>query len=63
MTNTRIRDTKTAGAKYPINFTQPEKRFVLSLHLNGKQDVNGMNFNPIDNNNIFDIHKYLMKIT
>ena len=25
----------TADAKYPINFTQPNKRFVLSLHYNG----------------------------
>ena len=25
----------TAEAKYPINFTQPRKRFVLSLHYNG----------------------------
>ena len=29
-------DTKlTAEAKYPINFTQSGKRFVLSLHYNG----------------------------
>ena len=27
--------TLTAKAKYPINFTQLEKRFVLSLHYNG----------------------------
>ena len=27
--------TLTAEAKYPINFTQPNKRFVLSLHYNG----------------------------
>ena len=27
--------TLTAEAKYPINFTQPRKRFVLSLHCNG----------------------------
>ena len=26
--------TLTAGAKYPINYTQPRKRFVLSLHYN-----------------------------
>ena len=26
--------TLTAEAKYPINFTQPRKRFVLSLHDN-----------------------------
>ena len=29
-------DTKlTAEAKYPINFAQPGKEFVLSLHYNG----------------------------
>ena len=27
--------TLTAEALYPINFTQPNKRFVLSLHYNG----------------------------
>ena len=27
--------TLTTEAKYPINFTQPNKRFVLSLHYNG----------------------------
>ena len=27
--------TSTAEAKYPINFMQPNKRFVLSLHHNG----------------------------
>ena len=27
--------TLTAEAIYPINFTQPNKRFVLSLHYNG----------------------------
>ena len=27
--------TSTAEAKYPINFTQLGKRFVLSLHYNG----------------------------
>ena len=27
--------TLTAEAKYPINFTQSRKRFVLSLHDNG----------------------------
>ena len=26
--------TLPAEAKYPINFTQPNKRFVLSLHYN-----------------------------
>ena len=28
--------TLTAEAKYPTNFTQPGKRFVLSLHYNGR---------------------------
>ena len=27
--------TLTAEAKYPINFTQPKKRFALNLHYNG----------------------------
>ena len=27
--------TLTSEAKYPINFTQPKKIFVLSLHYNG----------------------------
>ena len=27
--------TLTAEAKYPINFTQPRKRFTLNLHYNG----------------------------
>ena len=32
----RLDDTTlTAEAKYPINFAQPNKRFVLSLHYNG----------------------------
>ena len=30
-----IDTTLTAEAKYPINFTQSGKRFVLSLHYNG----------------------------
>ena len=31
-----LRDTTlTAEAKYPINFTQPRKWFVISLHFNG----------------------------
>ena len=40
--------TLTPEAIYPINFTQPNKRFVLNL---------------IDTNNVLDIHKYLMKVT
>ena len=103
--------TLTAEAKYPMNFTQPGKRLVLSLHYNGSNSflfvsvtkvyqfkaknseikdyalclgnvskgftINNMkktglkglvkwfsvDFNPIDNNNILDIHKYLMKKT
>ena len=103
--------TLTAEAKYPINFTQSGKRFVLSLHYNGSNSflfvnatkvyqskaknseikdyalclgnvskdftINNMkkaglkgvvkcffiDFNPIDNNDILDIHKYLMKRT
>ena len=30
-------NTLTAEAKYPINFTQPRKRFVLSLHYDGSK--------------------------
>ena len=30
--------TLTAEAKYPINFTQPRKRFVLSVHYNGSNN-------------------------
>ena len=29
-----MRDQETAEEKYLINFTQPRKRFVLSLHCN-----------------------------
>ena len=31
--------TLAAEAKYPINFTQIEKRFALSLHYNGSNSV------------------------
>ena len=103
--------TVTAEAIYAINFTQLNKRFVLSLHYNGSNSflfvnatkvyqskaknseikdyalclgnvskdftINNMkkaglkgvvkcffiDFNPIDNNDILDIHKYLMKRT
>ena len=30
--------TLGAEAKYPISFTQPRKRFVLSLHYNGSNN-------------------------
>ena len=101
----------TLEAKYPINFTQSGKRFVLSLHHNRRNSfifVNAtkvyqlkawnseikdyalclgnfpkyftinnikktrligvakpflVDFNPIDANNILDIHKCLMKKT
>ena len=29
----------TAESKYPINFTKPRKRFVLSLHYNGSNNL------------------------
>ena len=110
------RPTLTAEAIYPINFTEPNKRFVLSLHYKGSNSffcfvfcfvnatkiyqfkaknseikdyalclgkiskdftinnmkINGIRrvvnffsvyFNPIDTNDILDIHKYLMKRT
>ena len=42
-------DTRiTAEAKYPINFTESGKRFVLSLHYNGKNSslfVNAVKMN------------------
>ena len=31
--------TWTREAKYPINFTQPIKRFLLSLHYDGSKDI------------------------
>ena len=103
--------TLKAEAKYPINFTQSRKRFVLSLRYNvsniflfvnttkicqfkakeseikdyalclgimskdftinnvektglkGVVTVFSVDFNPIDTNDILDIHKYLMKRT
>ena len=104
--------TLTVEAIYPINFTQPNKRFALSLHYNGSNSflfvnttkiyqfkaknseikdytlclgniskdftINNMkkktrlrgvviffsvDFNPIDTNDILDIHKYLIKRT
>ena len=63
--------TLRAGAIYPINFTQPNKRFVLSLSYNKSKSflfVNATriyqfkskklrNFNPVDTNNVLDIYK------
>ena len=31
--------TLTAEAKYPLDFTQPNKRFVLNLHYNGRNSL------------------------
>ena len=103
--------TLTAEAKYPINFTQSRKRFVLSLHYNARNnflfvnatkiyqfkakdseikdytlclgniskefainnikknsikrkcEIFSFNFNPIDTNDILDVHRYIMKRT
>ena len=84
--------TLTSEAKYPINFTQSGKRFVLNLPYNGsnsslfvnatevyqfkaknslimkKTGLKGVvkffvGFNPIITNDIFYIHKNLMKRT
>ena len=63
----------TAEAKYPMNFTQPRKRFALSLNSNGSNSFLFVNaakiilkivkIFPTDfiPNDILDIHKYLMK--
>ena len=98
--------TLIAQAKYPINFTQPRKRFALSLHYNRSisflfvdatkiyqfkakiseikrlyiylcnisndfainniketplKGIFSVEFNPIDANNILDIHRCLIK--
>ena len=103
--------TLTAETKYPINMTQPRKRFLLNLHYNvsksfltanatkmylfkakdsetedytlglgniskdlklimdkqtglkGSVRYFSAHFNPTDTNDIFDIHRYLMKGT
>ena len=41
--------TFTAKAKYPINFTQSGKRFVLSLHYNGSSSFLFVNATKIYN--------------
>ena len=38
----------TAEAKCPINFTESEKRFVLSLHYNGSNSFLFVNATKID---------------
>ena len=40
--------TLTAEAKYPINFTHPTKRFVLSLHYNGSNSFLFVNATKIN---------------
>ena len=97
----RLYDTAlTAEKKFPINFRQSGKRFVLGLYRNGSNSFLFVNatklyqfkakdskikyyalvlgnirklfiiiiifffdFNPIDTNDIIDIHRYLMKRT
>ena len=45
----RLDDTTlTAEAKYPINFTQSGKRFVLSLHYNGSNSFLFVNATKIN---------------
>ena len=46
---TQVLDNTTlkAEAKYPINFTQPNKRFVLSLHYNGSNSFSFVNATKI----------------
>ena len=39
--------TLTAETKYPGNFTQPNKRFVLSLHCNGESSFLFLNSTKI----------------
>ena len=39
--------TLTSEAKYPINFTQSGKRFVLSLHYNGSNSILFVNVTEI----------------
>ena len=39
--------TLTSEAKYPINFTQLRKRFVLSLHYNGSNSFLFLNATEI----------------
>ena len=40
--------TLTAEALYPINFTQPKKRFVLSLHCNENNSILFVNATKIN---------------
>ena len=60
--NTGLDDTTlTTEAKYPINFKQPNKRFVLSLHYNRSNSFLFANATKIyqfkaKNSEIKDIH-------
>ena len=49
-------DTRlTAEVRYPIDFTQPNKRFVLSLHYNGRNSflfVNATKMYPFKAKNL-----------
>ena len=55
-------NTLTAEAKYPVNFTQSKKRFVLSVHYNGSNSFLFVNatriyqFKPKD----FEIEDYTL---
>ena len=54
--------TLTAEAKYPINFTQSGKRFVLSLHYNGSNSflfVNATKIYQFKTNN-YEIKYYTL---
>ena len=46
--------TLTAETKYPINFTQSGKRFVLSIHYNGSNSFLFVNDTKIDKFNVKD---------
>ena len=60
--NTGLDDTTlTTEAKYPINFKQPNKRFVLSLHYNRSNSFLFVNATKIyqskaKNSEMKDIH-------
>ena len=51
-------DTRlTAEVRYPIDFTQPNKRFVLSLHYNGRNSflfVNATKMYPFKAKNLWN---------
>ena len=52
-------DTRlTAEAKYPINFTQSAKRFVLSLHCNGSNTLLFVNATKISQIKAKDVELY-----